>query len=130
MIYVVLAGKNLRGYRRRQRTKCKITDREYHLILPSFLPIYSIKATRPLVPRALILFVFTVETRHRSKMVLAPFEGLGRRRIKGKLSSFATSPFGTPADFPPEDIAQLFSYLGNGAERSKEIATAKIIADG
>lgn len=46
-----------------------------------------------LVPRALISFVFTVETRHRSKMFLAPFEGL-ERRIKGKLSPFATSPSG------------------------------------
>jgi len=73
-------------------TKCKITDREYHLILPSFLPIYPIKAIRPLVPRALIPFVFTVETRHRSKMFLASFEGLGCRRIKGKLSLFTSSP--------------------------------------
>lgn len=104
------------------RNKCKITDREYHLILPSFLPIYPIKATRPLVSRALISFVFTVETRHRSKMFLAPFEGLGRRRIKGKLSPFTISPSGTPADFPPEDVAQLFAYLRNGAEIARATA--------
>lgn len=49
--------------------------------------------SKRLVPRALISFVFTVETRHRSKMFLAPFEGL-ERRIKGKLSPLATSPSG------------------------------------
>lgn len=91
MSYNVLAEK-AHKVRRRHGTKCKITDREYHLILPSFFPIYPIKAIRPLVPRALILFVFTVETRHRSKMFLASFERLGRHSIKGKLSSFATSP--------------------------------------
>lgn len=117
LIYVIAAGKDSQGYRR--QTKCKIIVREYHLILPSFLPIYSIKVTYLLVPRALILFVFTVETRHRSKMFLAPFEGSGRCRLKGKLSSFATSLSDTLADF---SAVQLFVYLCNGVGRLKEVA--------
>lgn len=117
LIYIILAGKDSRDYQR--ESKCKITVREYHLILPSFLPIYSIKATHPLVPRALILFVFTVETRHRSKMFLAPFEGSERCRLKGKLSSFATSLSDTLADF---SAVQLFVYLRNGVEKLKEVA--------